>query len=117
MFDFEKLEVYNKLHDVNVKVLKFLNKDKKIDAYLKDQWKRASVSALLNLSEGSGRMSKQDKRHFYTMARGSVFECVSVLLLLRDMEYLDKEFYEEIYGGYETCSKMLLAMYRSMSES
>jgi len=71
----------------------------------------------LNLSEGSGRMSKQDKRHYYTMARGSVFECVSVLLLLRDMDNIDKEFYEEVYGNYETCSKMLLAMYRSMGEA
>jgi len=116
MFDFEKLEVYKILQDTNIKVLSFLNKAEKIDIYIRDQWKRASLSSLLNLAEGTGMMSNQDKRHFYTSARGSVFECVSIINLLKEMEEIDEVFYEDIYDGYESCSKMLLAMYRSMSK-
>ena len=114
MFDFEKLDVYHKVQDVNVKVLTFLSRAEGIDSYIIDQWKRASLSALFNLAEGTGRMSKQDKKHFYTIARGSVFECVAILNLLKETEKIDGGFYKDIYAEYESCSKMLLAMYRSM---
>ena len=117
MFDFEKLEVYEKVQDVNVKALTFLQGADKIDQYIKDHWKRASLSALFNLAGGTGRISKQDKKHFYTIARGSIFECVAILNLLKETEQIDREFYEDIYAEYESCSKMLLAMYRSMDQA
>jgi four helix bundle protein len=114
MFDFEKLEVYHKVQDVNVKVLTYLSRAEGIDEDIKDQWKKASMSALINLAEGTGRISRQEKKQYYTIARGSVFECVAILNLLKETELIDNEFYEDVYDGYESCSKMLLAMYRSM---
>ena len=116
MFDFEKLDVYQVVKDQNIKVLKFIEISKDIDPYIKDQLKRASISILLNLTEGTGRMSVNDKKHYYTIARGSVFECVAILDLLHEMEVVDDGFYRDIYNGYEQASKMLLAMYRSMDK-
>jgi four helix bundle protein len=116
MFDFEKLDVYQVVKDQNIKVLKFLEVSRSIDTYIKDQLKRASLNILLNLTEGTGRMSVQDKKHYYTLARGSVFECVAILDLLHEMEQVDDTFYQDIYNGYEQASKMLLAMYRSMNK-
>jgi len=115
MFDFEKLNVYQVVRELNLKVLTFLNKASGIDKYIVDQWKRASLSILTNLAEGTGRMSHQDKKHFYTMARGSLFECAALLDLLNTMDAIDKDFYNDIYESYEQASKMLLAMYRSMN--
>ena len=114
MFDFEKLELYKVLKDQNLKVLTFLIKVENIDKYIVDQWKKASLSILTNLVEGTGRMSANDKKHYYIMARGSVFECTALLDLVHEMKLVDDVFYEDIYLGYEQCSKMLLAMYRSM---
>jgi len=114
MFDFEKLDLYQILKEQNIKVL-YILKEKKFDPYLLDQWKRATLSAQLNLAEGTGRMSRQDKRQFYTVARGSVFECVAILDLLHDMQEIPDDVYQDVYAGYEQVSKMLLAMYRSMS--
>ena len=114
MFDFEKLEVYQVIKNQNLKVLTFISKSNGIDTYLKEQWKRASLSMMLNLAEGTGRMSVQDKKHYYTLARGSVFECVAILDILHEMEQIDNSFFQDVYNGYEQASKMLLAMYRSM---
>jgi four helix bundle protein len=114
VFDFEKLEVYQVVKGQNLKVLALISQSTSIDLYIKDQWKRASLSSLLNLAEGTGRMSVQDKKHFYTIARGSIFECATILDLVHDMKFIDEEKYAELYAGYEQCSKMLLAMYRSM---
>ena len=114
MFDFEKLEVYQVVKSQNLKALTLLNNTSAIDLFIKDQWKRASLSILTNLAEGTGRMSVQDKKHFYTLARGSVFECTAILDLLHEMKIIEDVSYTELYTGYEQCSKMLLAMYRSM---
>ncbi len=113
MFDFEKLDVYQIIKQQNIKVL-YLLKKLKLDPYIEDQWKRASLSALLNLAEGTGRMGKADKKHFYTIARSSVFESVAILDLLKSMDIMDNKTYEDVYSGYEQISKMLLAMYRSV---
>ena len=114
VFDFEKLEIYQVVKRQNLKALALISQSALIDLYIKDQWKRASLSILLNLAEGTGRMAAQDKKHFYTIARGSVFECAAILDLLHEMKLIEEDVFAELYAGYEQCSKMLLAMYRSM---
>ena len=113
MFDFEKLDLYQIVKQQNLRVLTILKSNKSIDPYLMDQWKRSSLSILLNLAEGAGRMSEQDKKNFFTIARGSVYESVAILTLLKDLQVIPEKEFEELYMGYESCSKMLLAMYRS----
>ena len=45
-------------------------------APLADQLVRAATSVPLNIAEGNGRWHKGDKKQFFWIARGSVFECV-----------------------------------------
>ena len=116
MFDFEKLDVYQIVKDQNLKVLSILKSNVSIDPYIMDQWKRASLSILLNLAEGTGRMAEADKRHFLTIARGSVYESVAILGLMKDLKLISEKEYVDLYQGYESCSKMLLAMYRSYTK-
>jgi four helix bundle protein len=116
MFDFEKLEVYQKLRSLNARLLPELFKIQKKEVYLTDQLKRASLSALLNLSEGTGRMSAQDKKQFYIRARASVFESVSILQVLNDTDMIDVNVYRSLYDEYEQISKMILAMIRSLKQ-
>ncbi|GJM29158.1 MAG: hypothetical protein DHS20C17_17930 [Cyclobacteriaceae bacterium] len=113
MFDFEKLKVYQKANSLNISILKYLHRSTVIDLYLKDQLKRATLSIVLNLAEGTGRVSKAEKKRFYTIARSSVFECVAILSVLKDCRIMEKELFEEYYSCYEEISKMLLALYRN----
>ena len=113
MFDFEKLDVYQLAKEQNIKVLKFIYSNTQIDTYIKDQWKTASLSILLNLAEGTGRMTSVDKKHFLTIARGSVYESVAILDTIKSLELIDDKLQKEFYDNYETLSKMLLGMFRS----
>ena len=113
MFDFEKLEVYKKAKELNKEILSFLKNNKKLDIYLKDQLKRASISIVINIAEGSGKFSKPDKRNFYTTARGSTYECASLLELILEEELLTKEKFNYFYKRYEELSKMLLGLINS----
>ncbi|HTX88431.1 MAG TPA: four helix bundle protein [Bacteroidales bacterium] len=116
MFDFEKLDVYQIAKEQNIKVLTYLKNASDLDPYFLDQWKKATLSILLNLSEGTGRMTDSDKRHFLTIARGSVFESVAILDIMKNMNLLPEETYQDFYNRYEQISKMLLGMYRSYSK-
>jgi four helix bundle protein len=67
VFDFEKLDVYNKAKDLNKEILEYLKTNKQTDSYLRDQLKRASISIVINIAEGTGKFSKADKKNFYTI--------------------------------------------------
>ncbi|MBI2027417.1 MAG: four helix bundle protein [Deltaproteobacteria bacterium] len=45
----------------------------------KDQFDRALLSILLNLAEGSGKITAKDKRRFYAIAFGSLREVQALL--------------------------------------
>jgi four helix bundle protein len=115
MFDFEKLDVYQVIKGNNSKVLKFIFSHPSLDLYIKDQWKRANMSIVLNLAEGTGRMTNSDKKHFLTIARGSVFESVAILETVKELNLIEENIFKEFYDSYEQISKMLLGMIRSYS--
>ena len=113
MFDFENLEVYKKAKALHKEIMMFLRENKLMDNYIHDQLKRASISIVINIAEGSGKFSKADKRNYYTTSRGSVYECVSLLELIHDEDHIDKTKYDYFKNQYETISKMLLGLIKS----
>jgi four helix bundle protein len=113
MFDFEKLDVYQVIKINNSKILKFIFSHPTLDEYIKDQWKQACLSIILNLAEGTGRMTANDKKQFLTIARGSVFESVAILETVKELGMIEDELFNEYYESYEQISKMLLGMIRS----
>ncbi len=44
----------------------------------RDQWLRASQSIPLNIAEGNGKTAAADRRRYFEIARGSVFECEAI---------------------------------------
>ena len=49
-----------------------------------DQLKRASLSIVLNLAEGSGKRSEKDRRRFFQISFGSLREVQSLLEILEE---------------------------------
>jgi four helix bundle protein len=75
MFDFCKLEVYQKAKAFCILITKLIS-SKKFDRITNDQLRRASFSIMLNIAEGTSRFSNKDRKNFFVIARGSAFECV-----------------------------------------
>jgi four helix bundle protein len=113
MFDFEKLDVYQEIKNLNAIVIAFIFTEVK-DEYISKQWKRATMSIMLNLAEGTGRIVANEKKHFYTISRSSVFECVAIMDVLRGQNQIETAKYDEFYSSYEKLSKMLLGLFRNV---
>ncbi|MFC2113897.1 four helix bundle protein [Bacteroidota bacterium] len=109
MFDFQKLKVYQKVKDFNKSIKSFIGQNS-FDKFTNDQLRRASFSILLNIAEGSSRFSNKDRRNFLIIARGSAFECVSILDYLLIVDEINQEEYQGYFMQLEEISKMLFAL-------
>ena len=114
MFDFQKLEVYKKAKEFNIRTTKLIAQSK-FDSVTNDQLRRASFSIMLNIAEGSARFTKKDKRHFMVISRGSAFECLSIMEYLVDTNQISKEVYDKVFNRIEEISKMLFGLIKSLS--
>ena len=115
MFPFEKLDVYNKSFALQRKVMVYLSDNKSLPVYIRNQYGRANLSIMLNLAEGSGRSTNKDRKNFFIIARGSVFECVAIIDLLLAQNEVDLEFHNELKSSYEEISRMIFAMIKNLS--
>lgn len=115
MFDFEKLDVYQKAKEFNKITHSIILNNKNLDRTTKDQLRRASFSVMLNIAEGSSRFSKPDRRNFYVISRGSIFECVAIFDFLNEEKQIKEELHKELYQKCEELSKMLFAMIKNLS--
>jgi four helix bundle protein len=114
MFDFQELAVYKKSKVFHISCKATLSKVK-TEKYIHDQLGRASYSIVLNIAEGSAKTSKADRRNYFTTARGSTFECVAILDLLKDEHLISEEAYDIQVALASEISKLLYTMIRNLS--
>ena len=114
MFKFEELNVYQEALVFVDWIYLNTNKWPKEETFgLTSQLRRASVSIVLNLAEGSSR-TKKDFRHFLDLARGSCYECVSVIQIARKRMYISETEYNKAYDFCSKLSKMISALKNSI---
>lgn len=80
--DHTKLEVYHRALDLLDQVDQVYDAMPPGRAHLKDQLDRAATSIVLNIAEGAGEFSKDEKHRFYRMARRSATETAAILDVL-----------------------------------
>jgi four helix bundle protein len=81
---------------------------------LTSQIRRAAVSIPSNVAEGSAR-SKKDFSRSIDMARGSVYECVTLLQVSHKQGYVSREKNADLKDKLTDVSKMLSGLKRSMN--
>ncbi len=79
-FSFERLEVYNKAINFIKSIFNISDGfPVKLQYSLADQLRRAALSIVNNIAEGSDKRSAKDKRKFYEYALDSARECIPML--------------------------------------
>jgi len=89
-FSFEDLEVWQEavvFADLCLTVVENLSDGRK-HYRLMEQLESACTSVSLNIAEGKGRFSKKEFMHFLYIARGSLFETVTLLEIFRRRSWI-----------------------------
>lgn len=116
MHNFEKLNVYQKALNIVDYVYDVTKKFPKEELFaLTNQFRRAIVSIVLNIAEGSGR-SKKDFVHFLNMSRTSAYECSAISQIASRRKYLSEEEFRYIYQELEVIIKMLNRLKQSIGD-
>lgn len=114
-FNFEDLGVYNKAIDVVSDIYLLTRTFPKEEMFgLTSQLRMAAVSIPSNVAEGSAR-SKKDFSRFIDMARGLVFECVTMLQISFKQSYINNEKSDDLKNKLTDLSKMLSGLKKSVN--
>ncbi|MGA8110232.1 MAG: four helix bundle protein [Acidobacteriaceae bacterium] len=81
---------------------------------LSGQLRRAGVSVASNIAEGSGRGTKGEYRSFLGIARGSVLEVQTQLIIARELGYGEPNQVSLAEGLVEEISRMLWSLSRKL---
>ena len=84
---------------------------------LVDQMRRSAASVPANIAEGYGRESSKSYAQFLKVARGSLNEAETHILLAARLEVIDAMRARQLLSTAEAISKMLNGLIRSISTS
>ena len=117
MKDFHKLKVWEKAHDLTLKVYHNTQDFLKEEIYgLTSQMRRSSASIPTNIAEGCGRSNKAETIQFFNIATGSSSELEYQFILAHDLHYLDDKSYLNLSEGFIEVRRMLFALIQRFRE-
>ena len=115
-FAFEDLQVYQRALDFAVAVIDEVDQIETPRRHYRliEQLESSCTSVALNISEGKGRYSKKEFRHFLYVARGSLCETVTMLQIFGKKKWLKECTYLRLYAEAQEIHKMLSGLIRSI---
>ena len=94
MRDFKKYDIWKLSHQLTLTIYTISNSFPKDETYnLVSQIRRSTLSIPTNIAEGCGRNSDKEFNQFLNIALGSATETEYLILLAKDLNYLNEENY------------------------
>lgn len=112
---YRDLLVWQKAMKLALQVYRSTEAFPKTEVYgMTSQVRRAAVSVVSNIAEGQGRLTKGEFRQFLGVARGSLLELDTQLLLANELGYLSleaaKSLDAEIYQVLGLLDRLMLSL-------
>lgn len=83
---------------------------------LVSQVRRAAVSVPANIAEGAGRRTPGEFLHFVGIARGSLAELETLLIVARRLDYINEPTHRAVLGDLLELGRMTTGLIRSLEE-
>jgi four helix bundle protein len=115
-FSFEDLEVWQKAIDFTDNVISLVEKiraDRKHFRLL-EQIEASSASIAMNIAEGKGRYSKKEFVQFLYIARGSLYESITLLIIFHKRKWINDIDLEDTVTFGNQIGKMLSSLIKSI---
>ena len=116
-FGYEDLNVWNKGVDFAVEVIELvenISTDRKHYRLL-EQVEASSASVSMNVAEGKGRYSKKEFIQYLYIARGSLYETMTLLEIFRRKKWISGGQYSRIDARGKEIASMLKGLINSIS--
>lgn len=97
MRDFRKYNIWELSHKLTLDIYTISREFPQNESYsIVSQIRRASASIPTNIAEGCGRDSDAEFNRFLTIAMGSASETEYLLILSKDLQYINDEHFENL---------------------
>ena len=114
LYGYKRLNAWQKADELAHKVYDVTPKFTKQEIYsLTSQLRRAALSVAANIIEGHGRYSKNEFRHFLSLALGSLAEAGYYLEFALKRKYLNDREFQEVDSLRQECGKLLWKLHQS----
>ena len=120
MGEFTKLRVWQKAHELTIKIYMLTNKLPKSEQFgLISQLRRAAVSVESNIAEGEDRYTVADKNKFFIDSRASCSEVRTQLLIVSDLHKQLSSESQKLEEEYQILAKQInsLISYRRLKNA
>ena len=111
-FRFSDFSVYVKSKLVYSKIIRVTENIKEYS--LKDQARRACLSIILNITEGSAKKSDREFSRFIQVSLGSVNELYACLEVMQDNNLIDEDKFKELRTDCEDIAKQLGGLFKKL---
>ena len=115
MQSYRDLIAYQKAYQLTLDIYKCTKTFPKYELFgIVSQMRRSAVSVPCNISEGYCRNHRKEHIQFLNIAIGSCGELETLLSLSRDLAYLSRHDFENLYEAREEVSKLLWKLAASL---
>ena len=115
MRNFEDLEVWQKSHDLTVRLYRITETFPRSELFgLTSQIRRAAGSIGANLAEGCGRWGDAELARFVQIAMGSASELQNHLRLAKDLSFVSPADYRALIRALSSVRQMLTAFLQTV---
>ncbi|MBU2514334.1 four helix bundle protein [bacterium] len=115
MKDYKTLNVWKHSHELALKVYQLISAFPKEEKYgITSQLRRAATSIPTNIAGGCGRDGDLELKRFLQIAMGSASETDYLLLLSKDLNFLDEGPYRELETEIVKIMKMLTSFIKKL---
>lgn len=83
---------------------------------LVNQVRRAAVSVPANIAESAGRRTSGEFLHFIGIARGSLAELETLLIIARRLDYIDEATHRALFDDLLELGRMATGLLRSLQD-
>ena len=118
-FSFEDLEVWQKaieFADHVIYIVDELSTDRK-HYRLIEQLESSVTSIAMNIAEGKGRLSKKEFVQFLYIARGSLFETITLIEIFKHRNWIKGDQYDIIRKSGNEIGKMISGLITSIKKT
>ena len=113
MFKFEHWNAWKKSIEIFEEVAGIADKvPNKYQSSICDQIRRSCLSISANLAEATGRESVKEQKYYFAVAKGSIYETVSLLYIMRNRNYLGEESFYKLYEYLDEIDMMIHGLIR-----